>query len=135
MFFVVRGGNLESLNRYKLRLFTENIESVKGSEKNITHPSAVKPMSAEVGWVGTARGVLAILMFFAVAALVLQIFFGQLGQVAAQYPVPVTNPFYDAYNKTATALKTAMGTLAPVFGVLVAIIVIGIIWGLVRILG
>ena len=92
-------------------------------------------MSAEVGWVGTARGVLAILMFFAVAALVLQIFFGQLGQVAAQYPVSTSNPFYDAYNKTATALKTAMGTLAPVFGVLVAIIVIGIIWALVRILG
>jgi hypothetical protein len=92
-------------------------------------------MSAEVGWVGTARGVLAILMFFAVAALVLQIFFGQLGQVAAQYPVSTSNPFYSAYNQTATALKNAMSTLAPVFGILVAIIVIGIIWGLVRILG
>jgi hypothetical protein len=36
VFFVVRGGNLESLNRYELRSFTENVESVKGSEKNIT---------------------------------------------------------------------------------------------------
>ena len=91
-------------------------------------------MSAET-WMGTARGVLAILLFFAVAALVLQIFFGQIGQVASSYPVSTTNPFYDAYNKTVTALRTAMSTLAPVFGIIVAIIVIGIIWALVRILG
>jgi hypothetical protein len=82
-----------------------------------------------------ARGVLATLMFFAVAALVLQIFFGQLGQVAAQFPLEAANPFYDVYEKVAGALRTAMGTLAPVFGIIVAVIVIGIIWSLVRILG
>jgi hypothetical protein len=74
-------------------------------------------------------------MFFALSALTMQIFFGQIGQMATQYPVTTTNPYYSAYNQTVTALRTSMGTLAPVFGIIVATIVIGTIWALVRILG
>ena len=74
------------------------------------------------------------MLFFAVAALVLQLFFSQLGTVAAQYPVEATNPFYNAYAAIAQALSQAMSALAPVFGVIVAVLVIGIIWALVRML-
>jgi len=81
-----------------------------------------------------ARNVLTLVLFFAVSALVVQLFFGQVGSIARLYPINASNPFYSAYTQLSQALTQAMSSLAPVFGVIVAIIVIGVIWMLVRIL-
>ncbi|RLE83298.1 MAG: hypothetical protein DRJ67_12485 [Thermoprotei archaeon] len=85
------------------------------------------------GWIDTAKGVLLLILFFAVAGLITQVFFGQVGTLAKQYPVESDNPFYESYNETKNALNNAMKGLTPVFGIVVALIVISLIWTIVRV--
>lgn len=83
---------------------------------------------------GVAKGVLVLVILFAVFGLVAQIIFGQIGSIAQMFPISSTNPFYNAYQNLATALNSAMASLAPVFQLIVAVIIIGLIFALVRIM-
>jgi len=85
-------------------------------------------------WANTAKGVLVLMILFAVFGLVAQIIFGQIGSVAQAFPITNTNPFYDAYTSLATALNNAMTSLAPVFQLIVAIIVISLIFVLIKVI-
>ena len=85
-------------------------------------------------WANTAKGVLVLVILFAVFALVAQIVFGQIGTIAQAFPIDNTNPFYNAYTSLATALSNAMTSLAPVFQLVVAIIVISLIFVLIRVI-
>jgi hypothetical protein len=89
-------------------------------------------MSAEVTWAGMAKGVLVLVLLFAIFGLVAQIIFGQIGAIAQQFPIDSSNPYYGAFQSLATALSNAMSSLAPVFQLIVAIIVISLIFVLVR---
>ncbi|MEM4762073.1 MAG: hypothetical protein QW794_02875 [Thermosphaera sp.] len=89
---------------------------------------------ADEGWANTAKGILSLVLFFAAAALIAQIFFGQIGNIATQFPVEQSNPFYNAYQSITQALTTGMQSLAPLFVLIVAIIALGLVWTLVKIL-
>jgi hypothetical protein len=91
-------------------------------------------MSAEGGFAGMAKGVLVLVLLFAIFGLVAQIVFGQIGAIAKMFPIDSTNPYYNAFQNLATALSNAMASLAPVFQLLVAVIVIGLIFVLVRVI-
>jgi hypothetical protein len=91
-------------------------------------------MSAEVSWAGMAKGVLVLVILFAVFGLVAQIIFGQVGMIAKQFPVDSTNPFYNAYSSVATALSNAMASLSPAFQLIAAVIIIAIVFVLIRVI-
>jgi type III secretory pathway component EscU len=85
-------------------------------------------------WAQTAKSVLVLVILFAIFALVAQIVFGQIGSIAQTFPIENTNPFYGAYSSLNTALTNAMASLAPVFQLIVAIIVISLIFVLIRVI-
>jgi hypothetical protein len=85
-------------------------------------------------WAGLAKGVLVLVILFAVFALVAQIIFGQIGMIAAQFPVDNSSPFYNAYTHLRTALDNAMVSLSPAFQLVAAIIIISIVFVLIRII-
>jgi hypothetical protein len=91
-------------------------------------------MSAEVTWAGMAKGVLGLVILFAVFGLIAQVVFGQIGSIAQMFPIDSSNPYYGAFQSLATALSNAMASLAPVFQLLVAVIIIGLIFVLVRVI-
>jgi hypothetical protein len=91
-------------------------------------------MSAETGFAGLAKGVLVLVVLFAVFGLVAQIIFGQVGTIAKQFPVDSTNPFYNAYSSLNTALTNAMTSLSPAFQLVAAVIIISIVFVLIRVI-
>ena len=76
---------------------------------------------------------LGLVILFAVFGLIVQIVFGQIGMVAKMFPIDTANPYYNAFQNLATALSNAMASLSPVFQLLVAVIVIGLVFVLVRV--
>ncbi|MEM1867922.1 MAG: hypothetical protein QXY83_03655 [Thermosphaera sp.] len=91
-------------------------------------------MSATYSIADVAKGILSLILFFAAMGLVAQIFFGQIGQIAQQFPVDQSNPYYNAYTSVRDALITAMNNTAPLMTLIVAVIALGLVWLLVRIL-
>lgn len=92
-------------------------------------------MSVEQGGItGVAKGILTLVLFFAAMGLVTQIFFGQIGTIAQQFPIDQSNPFYNAFTTVRDSLITAMNNVAPLMTLVVAVIALGLVWTLVRII-